>query len=114
LLGRRPGAAALPDVLARMQPSDSPAASTGALVPLAIGLPRDVRFSAPAGRAYVDARRVGRFGCGSSAAPPWSWTHRGLPGYWAVPLPMCRGLLPRLGRYPLALCGGIPCCLQRQ
>jgi len=84
LLGRLRGATALPDVSAPMQPSDSPAASTGALVPLAVGLPRDVRFSEPARRAYVDARRVGRLRCGSSAAPPYSWTSRGLPGYWGV------------------------------
>jgi len=84
LLGRLRGAPALPDVRARMQPSDSPAASTGALVPLAVGLPSAVRFSAPAWRAYGNARRVGRLRCGSSAAPRHRWTNRGLPGYWAV------------------------------
>src|SRR5262249_13452893 len=31
-----------------------------------------------------NARRVGRLCCGSSAAPLYSWTVRGLPGYWAV------------------------------
>jgi hypothetical protein len=53
-------ATSLPGVNARMQPSDSPAASTGALVPLAVGLPRDERFSEPAGRAFAYAWRVGR------------------------------------------------------
>jgi hypothetical protein len=79
-----PRKSALPGVVARMQPSDSPAASAGALVPLAVGLPRDVRFCEPARRAYVNARRVGRVRCGSPAAPPCSWTARGLPGYRAV------------------------------
>jgi len=67
-----------------MQPSDSPAASAAALVPLAVGLPRAVRFSAPARRAYGNAGRVGRLGCGSSASPPIAWTNRGLPGYWVI------------------------------
>src|SRR5262249_26684389 len=84
LLGRLRDAPALPGVHARIQPSDSPAASTGALVPLAVGLPRAVRFSEPARRAYGAAARAGRLRCGSSAAPPCSWTARGLPGYWAV------------------------------
>ena len=85
-----------------MQPSDSPAASSAALVPLAVGLPRGERFSEPAGRAFAYARRVGGSGCGSSAAPLHPWTVRGLPGYWAALLHTRHGQVPRLGRHPLA------------
>jgi len=102
LLGRLRGTAPLPDVHARMQPSDSPAASSGALVPLATGLPRDERFCEPAGRALVYARRVGRLRCGSSVAPRNLVDRQGPPRLLGRPLHTCRGQPPRLGRHPLA------------
>ena len=77
----------LPGLVARMRPSDSPAASAAAVVPLAVGLPRVGRFSEPAARAPVDARRAGGLGLGPPPPQLHSWTARGLPGYWAILVP---------------------------
>ena len=71
-----PGVPPFPGVTARMRPSDSPAASAPAVVPLAEGVPRVERFSEPAGRAFEDARRVG----GVALGPPQPQFSRGPSG----------------------------------
>jgi hypothetical protein len=53
--------------------------------------------------------------CGAGRPRPRPWG--GPSGVSQVPgpsVPTCRGLLPRLGRYPLARCGDIPFRLQRR
>ena len=82
-----------------MQPSDSPAASAPAVVPLAWGVPRVERFSGPAGRAFEDARRVGGLSLGPPQPQSCSWTVRGLPGYWSFLVPRAT-LTDPAGRRP--------------
>jgi hypothetical protein len=106
--GRHP----FPDFLARMRPSDSPAASAAAPVPLAVDLPQRERFSAPAARAFANVRRVGGLRSGSSAAPEWSWTNRGLPGYWVVRRRRAMVVHPAGCVVPLPTNGDDDCCLQ--
>ena len=59
LLRRLRGAAPLPGFVARMRPSDSPAASAVLWFPSRRPTSGYGRFSEPAGRAPVNARRVG-------------------------------------------------------
>src|SRR5262249_35244716 len=97
-----PGRPPFAGVAARMRPSASPAASAGAPVPLAAGLPRGGRFSEPAARASANARRAGGFGLGPPL-PQWLLVDRqGPPRVPGHPHPPRRGHLPRRGRQLLA------------
>src|SRR5437899_1191142 len=102
LLGRLWGTSPFPGVVARMRPSDSPAASATALVPLAGGLPWRERFSRSPARAFADERRAGGLGFGSSAAPIRTKDRSGSPGLPGRPLAPRHGHPPRRVRRPLA------------
>jgi hypothetical protein len=103
----RPGPTAtpFPDVLARMQPSDSLPPSAAAPVPLAGGLPRCGRlFCASTGRRHVrpPTRRASETGHRLSAKPECVEERRGPPRLLDRPLRACSGRTPRRIRAPLA------------
>jgi hypothetical protein len=103
LLRRLRGATPFPGFRARMRPSDSPVASARAVVSLAVGVPRVERFSGPAVRAFVNARRAGGLGTGSSAAPATLVDRQGSPRLLSHLRPTRHRHTPRRVRQRLAL-----------
>ena len=101
LLDRVRVATPFPGVGARMQPSDSPAASAAAsVVPRRRPTTTRTLFSEPAVRAFADARRVGGLGAGSSAAPVGFVDRQGPPRLLGHPRPTRHGQTPRRGAAP--------------
>jgi hypothetical protein len=79
---------------------------------LAVGLPRDERFSEPAAPAFVDVRRAGDLGLGPPLPQLCSWTVRGFPGYWIILVPRATATHSAGSSDPSPAYGVVACCLR--
>src|SRR5262249_36857702 len=81
-------------------------------LPLPRPTSRTDAYSEPAGRASVDAQRVGGLEAGPPSPRPHPRTSRGLPGYWVALFTRAVVVHPASGGAASPVTGDTSCCLQ--